>query len=425
MSFTLATVLAGTTLLGIVGGIVGCWAFLRRQSLLGDALAHAALPGVCLAFLIGHSKAPEVLAIGALATGLLGALAIVQLVQWSRLKQDAAMGIVLSVFFGLGIVLLTRIQRMPLGNQSGLDHFLFGQAATLLPRDVVLIGIAGIGALTTIALLFKELGAVAFDPGWAASYGLPVKRLELVLTALLVVVVVVGLKAVGVVLMVAALVTPAAAARQWTDRLGLMLLVAGGIGGVSGAVGSLASASVDRLPTGPVVVLASSVVLVFSLLLAPTRGIVWAWLRDRKVASRIRLENLLKDLWTWGERRDNYHDPVSLPLLMGGRGQRPRALDRLVASAARRGWVEVAGDGAILTASGRDAAASVVRKHRLWELYLTRRLELASDHVHRDAEAMEHVLSDEAVMLLWNRLGRPSVDPHGRSIPPPQTVETR
>lgn len=417
MSYTFLVVLAGTTLLGVVGGVVGCWAFLRRQSLLGDALAHAALPGVCLAFLVTHSKSPELLALGALATGLVGALAIGHLVRWSRLKQDAAMGIVLSVFFGFGILLLTRIQRMPLGNQSGLDHFLFGQAATLLPRDVVLIGVVGLAALATVALLFKELGVVAFDPSYAASIGFPVRRLEILLTALLVLVVVVGLKAVGVVLMVAALVTPAAAARQWTDRLALMLVLAGAIGGASGALGSWASASVARLPTGPVVVLASSLVLVISLLFAPRRGVVWARLRARGVAERIRLENLLKDLWHWGERREDWTRPVSLPRLMGGRGQKVSELARLASRSARAGLLDRSPEGIALTAEGLREAEGIVRKHRLWELYLTRRLELASDHVHRDAEAAEHALSDEAVELLWERLGHPTVDPHGRPIP--------
>lgn len=419
MSFTLLTVLAGTTLLGIVGGVVGCFAFLRRQSLLGDALAHAALPGVCLAFLLTQSKSPEILAVGALVTGLIGAVAIDQLVDWSRLKQDAAMGIVLSVFFGLGIVLLTRIQRMPLGNQSGLDHFLFGQAATLLPRDVALIAVVGVAALMVVALLLKELGAVAFDAGWAASSGLPVRRLELVLTGLLVVVVVTGLKAVGVVLMVAALVTPAAAARQWTNRLGTMLMVAGSIGALSGGVGSWASASFDRLPTGPVVVLVSTSILVVSLLFSPARGVVWTRLRARQVAQRIRDENLLKDLWSWGERRDDFERPVSLPRLMGGRGQRARELWRLLGRVRRSGLVREQDEGMVLTAAGRRAAENVVRKHRVWEVYLTRRMDLASDHVHRDAEAMEHALSDEAVEDLWERLGRPLFDPHGRTIPWP------
>ncbi len=422
MSFTVVTVLAGTTLLGAVGGVVGCFAFLRRQSLLGDALAHAALPGVCLAFLITQSKHAEVLALGALATGLAGAVAITHLVDWSKLKQDAAMGIVLSVFFGLGIVLLTRIQRMPLGNQSGLDHFLFGQAATLLPRDVALIGVVGVVSLIVIGVFAKELGAVTFDRAWAASVGLPVRRLELLLTTLLVVVVVTGLKAVGVVLMVATLVTPAAAARQWTNRLGTMLVLGGVIGAVSGGLGSWASASFARLPTGPVVVLVASAVLVVSVLLAPARGVVWGWLRDRRVARRIRRENLLKDLYTWGERRDDFARPVSLPRLMGGRGQQPHELARLLATAERGGAVESRGDGVVLTPAGRQAAANLVRKHRVWEVYLTRRMDLPADHVHRDAEAMEHALSDAAVDDLWQRLGRPEEDPHGQPIPPPSEV---
>ena len=225
LTFTTRNVLAGATILGIVGGVLGSFALLRRQSLMGDALAHAALPGVCIAFLLTGSKAAPGLFAGALVAGLIGAVVILNVVRWSRVKEDSAMGIVLSVFFGIGIVLLTYIQKMPYGNQSGLDKFLFGQAATLMPEDVRLMGWLAAATLLVVLLLYKELKLVSFDTEFATSLGLPARRLELVLTVLLVVVVVVGLQTVGVVLMVATLITPAAAARQWTEKLGVMILV--------------------------------------------------------------------------------------------------------------------------------------------------------------------------------------------------------
>ena len=418
LGFTARNVLLGASLLGVVGGVLGCFALLRRQSLLGDALAHAALPGVCVAYLLTQSKSPGPLFAGALVAGALGSLLILGVVRYSRVKEDSAIGIVLSVFFGAGIVLLTMIQKLPYGNQSGLDKFLFGQAATLMPRDIQLMAVLGALVLAMVVLFYKEFKLLCFDREFGASLGYPMRPLEIVLTLLLVVVVVVGLQTVGVVLMVATLVTPAAAARQWTERLATMLVLAALVGGGSGAVGALLSASIPRLPTGPVIVLCSSAVLVASLVFAPQRGLLWAWLRHRRMVGRIQRENLLKDLYLWGERRGGeWQRPVPWSLLMGTRGQTGGQLERLARRLADRDHLTFESAGAQLTPSGFAAAEAIVRKHRLWELYLTHRLELASDHVHRDADAMEHTLSDEALADLDALLGYPEVDPHGQPIP--------
>lgn len=419
-SLALRNVLIGASALGLLGGILGSFALLRRQSLLGDALAHAALPGVCIAFLVsGGQKSGVVLLSGAMVAGVVGAFSILAVVRGSRIKEDAAIGIVLSVFFGLGIVLLTGIQRMPGGNQSGLDRFLFGQAATLGTDDVVGMVVVGAIVLAVVAALFKEFKIVTFDRAFAASLGLPVRAIEAILTALLVVVVVVGLQAVGVVLMVATLLTPAAAARQWTHRLGLMVLLSGAVGAACGGVGAVASASIAGLPTGPAIVLLSSTVFVLSLLFAPARGILWALARDRGARARIRRENVLKDLYLVAERGAGFDAHVGLATLLGVRGEPVGRIARAIRTLVDDGSIERSGDRLRLTVRGRDDAARVVRKHRLWELYLTRRLEIAPDHVHRDAEAMEHALSDEAVEDLAEVLGHPEVDPHGRPIPGP------
>lgn len=416
-TFTVRNVLAGSAILGLTGGVLGCFALLRRQSLLSDALAHAALPGVCLAFLFTGSKSPGVLLAGAMVAGVLGAFAILGVIRHSRIKEDAAIGIILSVFFGAGIVLLTFIQKLPTGNQSGLDRFLFGQAATMGTDDIRLLSGVAVLVLLAVALFFKEFKLVSFDHGFGVSLGLPVRMLEIGLTSLLVLVVVIGLQLVGVVLMVATLLTPAAAARQWTDRLGAMLLLSGGIGALSGSVGALASASIPRIPTGPAIVLASSLVLVLSLMLAPSRGMVWAMLRDRRVQVRIRRENLLKDLYLAGERGTGFQDPVSLPVLMGYRGMSGAGLLRSARRLVRTSHLERTGDRLRLTGEGIREAAKVVRKHRLWESYLSHRLELPPDHLHRDAEMMEHALSDEVVDDLDRMLGYPEHDPHGKPIP--------
>lgn len=418
LTFTARNVLIGATLLGALGGTLGSFALLRRQSLLGDALAHAALPGVCIAYLVTGTKSPLPLFAGALAAGLLGSLLILATVRWSRIKEDSAIGIVLSVFFGFGIVLLTLIQKLPTGNQSGLDKYLFGQAATLVEDDLKVMAVLGAVVIAFIVAFYKEFKLLSFDREFGSSLGLPMRRMEVLLTLLLVVVVVVGLQTVGVVLIVATLITPAAAARQWTDRLGAMLLLSAGIGAASGAAGSLASASLAKLPTGPVIVLVSSSVLIVSLLLAPRRGILWARLRERQVAERIRRENLLKDLYLLGERKADWATALTWPHLMGVRGQTGRELTRSARPLIAQGLVERAEDTLRLTPDGLKEAEQVVRKHRIWEVYLTRRLELPSDHVHRDAEAMEHALTEAAVTQLEEALGFPGIDPHGSPIPP-------
>ncbi len=418
-SSTFRNVLIGTSLLGTIGGATGVFAVLRRQSLLGDALAHAALPGVCLAYLlVGAKSSPAILA-GAAATGLLGALVMLAVARGSRVKEDSAMGIVLSVFFGVGIVLLTYIQKTAHGNQAGLDRFLFGQAVTLLGSDLVLFAVVGAAVLACILLFYKELKLLCFDREFAASIGLPTRFLEVLLTVVLVAVVVVGLQTVGVVLTVAALVTPAAAARQWTDRFSIMLLLAATIGAFSSAAGATLSGTIDRMPTGPTIVVVASAILALSTALAPRRGVVWAFVRHRRLARRIRRENLLNDLYRCGESTGSWEEAVPRSVLMGFRGQRGGVVDRTAQALAARRLVETVADGLRLTPSGLVAAQRVVRKHRLWELYLTRRLDLPADHVHRDAEEMEHALSDEAVREFARILGHPTHDPHGRAIPNP------
>ncbi len=418
LSFTARNVLLGATLLGVVGGVIGCFALLRRQSLLGDALAHAALPGVCIAYLITRTKDTVPLFAGAMVAGLVGALVILVVSRWSRIKEDSAIGIVLSVFFGAGIVLLTHIQKLPFGNQSGLDKFLFGQAAALRPRDILLMAVLSALVLGTVLLVYKELKLLCFDREFGASLGFSTPVLEILLTLLLVVVVMVGLETVGVILIVATLVTPAAAARQWTESFGTMLLLAAVIGGGSGGAGALVSASLPRMPTGPVIVLCSSAVLVLSLLFAPQRGLLWAALRSSRMVRRIRRENLLKDLYLWGERHGrDWQSPVPWPHLMGVRGQSGGQLGRVASRLDRSRLLDRGHRGAALTDEGFAEAEQIVRKHRLWEVYLTRQLDLASDHVHRDADAMEHTLSEEALDRLDRLLGFPREDPHGQPIP--------
>jgi len=280
--YTLRTVALGTALLGIVSGALGAFALLRKQSLMGDAISHAALPGVVLAFMLTGLKGPAVLMAGAAIAGVLGVLVVVLLTRTTRIKQDSALGIILAVFFGFGLMLLTFLQNDPDARQAGLNHFLFGQAATLLSGDVLVMAVFGGGALALMLVFWKELKLLSFDRDFGASLGLPMQRLEILITFLLVVAIVIGLQAVGVVLMSAMVVAPAAAARQWTDRLGVMVALAACFGALAGVAGTLLSTTTAGLSTGPTIVLCISAIAAFSLLFAPQRGMVWAWRRRQQ-----------------------------------------------------------------------------------------------------------------------------------------------
>ena len=281
-NYTLIVVGIGSALLGIISGALGTYAVLRRQSLLGDAISHAALPGIALAFLLTGSKTPLILVFGAALAGWVGTLLILSIVKLTRIKYDSALGLVLSTFFGFGLVLHTLIQRNGNANQAGLDTFLFGQAASLLERDVLTMGILGGIALLIMSLFWKELKLLVFDEGFATSIGLPVRALDVLLTSLLTVAIVLGLQAVGAVLMSAMLVAPAVAARQWTNRLGYMVLLAALFGAIAGVSGTLLSSSASRLPTGPTIVLCATLFVGLSFALAPNRGLVWHWVRHRR-----------------------------------------------------------------------------------------------------------------------------------------------
>jgi manganese/zinc/iron transport system permease protein len=280
--YTLMIVASGAALLGAVSGSLGTYAVLRRQSLLGDAISHAALPGIAIAFLLTGSKAPLILVLGAAIAGWLGTLLIMSIVRLTRIKYDSALGIVLSTFFGFGLVLHTLIQRTGNANQAGLDTFLFGQAATILASDILTIGVLGGIGIAIMLIFWKELKLLVFDEGFAASVGFRTRVLDILLTSLLVIAIVLGLQAVGAVLMSAMLVAPAVAARQWTNKFSVMMLLAACFGALAGVSGTIISSAASRIPTGPTIVLCGTVVVGFSIAFASNRGLLWDWLRQKR-----------------------------------------------------------------------------------------------------------------------------------------------
>ncbi|MDQ3876211.1 MAG: metal ABC transporter permease [Actinomycetota bacterium] len=352
---TVRVVAVAAATLGIVSGALGTHAVLRRQSLLGDAMSHAALPGIALAFLLTGSRAPFVLVLGAAIAGWIGTLAVTAVVRATRVKYDSALGIVLSVFFGAGLVVLTFVQKRPDASQAGLDKFLFGQAAAVLERDLVVMGALGGLALVAVGVLWKEFKLLTFDADFGATLGFPIRLLDVALTALLVLAIVIGLQIVGVVLMSAMVVAPAAAARQWTDRLGVMMLLAAALGAAAGVTGALVSAETSHLPTGPTIVLCAGALVLVSLLFAPNRGLVWRRLEDRRRRRRLRVEGVLADLYALSGQHGSleHAHPLTALEVMAPSGDVPRSLDILRA----RGLAERRhGDEWILTAAGRAEA---------------------------------------------------------------------
>lgn len=369
-------VLVGTTLLGMNAGLVGSFSVLRGRALLGDVLAHAALPGLCLAFLLLMRRNVVFMLLGALATCLLAVVLMALLRRFTRVKDDAVMGVIRSVFIGAGFVLISRLQNAATdGSKAGLESYILGKTAGMLRSDLVLM--AGISAfsLILIVLLFKELRLAAFDPGFARVQGWPAGKLDILQMSLVALVTVAGLPAVGAVLVATMLILPGATMRLWTDRLGPLLLGAVIIGGCSGASGTLITARYS-FPTGPIIILTGTAFFVVSLFCAPRRGIlarVWA---DYQFRGELRQRKLLTTLFELGDSNRSTAGWSTLRELADALHWNRSEIVDVVAPAERVGLVERRIDGAIddgqlrLTDEGRRRASRLVRGERLWAAYL-------------------------------------------------------
>lgn len=396
-----AVVALGAAALGLAAGVLGSLAVLQERSLVADALAHAALPGVALAFLLTGVKDPTILLIGAAIAALVGALLMVGVQRTTRLRPDAAIGVVLTGSFCLGIVLLTLIASRAGAQQAGLERYLFGQAAGLAARDVAVMLVLSLVAISIVALAIRPLRAAMFDRSFAASIGMPVRAIEIVSTTLVVAAIVVGLRAVGAILMVAMLVVPAITARQLTDRLIPLLALAGAIGagvGVTGAIG----AGRAGLPTGPVIVLIGTAVAVVAILLAPRRGVLWRALRRRRRLRRETTAAVLIDIET-----AMHAGPPPTPdelRLATGRGR--RRLRSALAALDRAGLVSRDGARLVLTERGAAAAHAALAERRLWTAWLDHghRLELG-DAREPDPRDLRGSLGDDAMRRLMALAG--------------------
>lgn len=409
----------GSILLGLTCGTLGSFIVVRRLALMGDALSHAVLPGVVIGFLWNMSKDPLAIFIGATLAGLLGTATVSAITHTTRLKEDAALGMVLAGFFAVGASLLTMTQSLPIGTQSGIHYFLFGQAAAMGPEDLRLMGVIAAIVVTVLFLFYKEFLVSSFDPAFGKVSGIPVKLMHHTLMLLLAFAVVISLQAVGVVLVSAMLIIPAATAYLLTERLSWMIILSAAFGIVAGLVGCFLSFLGANLPTGPFMVLASGSLFFLTFVFSPRHGIgIQAW---RKLARRQRVnrENMLKAMYHFIENGHFASEAISL---LGLKELRRETLDdirRQTAGLRRNGLVTLTEekDVAYFTPEGWKRASSIVRNHRLWELYLTSAADISPDRVHADAEKIEHILGEDTVRDLERTLDNARVDPHGKRIP--------
>lgn len=416
---TVRYALLGSVMLGVTCGLLGSFIVVRKMALVGDALSHAVLPGVALGFLWHATKDPVAIFIGATIAGLAGTIAVGIIQHTTRLKEDTALGMVLATFFAVGICMVTMIQRLPTGNKSGIDKFLFGQAAAMGTDDIKLMAVVAGLAILAVIVFYKEFLVTSFDEGFARAIGFPIRLIHYGLMLLLAFAVVISLQAVGVVLVSAMLITPAAAAYLLTDRMHRMLLLAALFGMLAGAGGAFFSFLGTSLPTGPFMVLGATVVFAVAFLIGPRHGVITRWWRQRSQSGRVKRENTLKSIYHVLEDRDFQGDGVSLLELAGRRHETIEQARQQAGELRRNGLATLHEEGNVmfLTPDGWQLACAIVRNHRLWELYLTNAAHFAADHVHEDAEKIEHILGEDVVRELERRLDYATEDPHGKRIP--------
>jgi manganese/zinc/iron transport system permease protein len=387
--YNAALVAVGAALLGFAAGAAGTFLFLRKRALVSDAVAHATLPGVGLAFILvvalgGDGRNLIALLAGSAVTAFAGLLLVEWIAARTRLAEDAAIGAVLSVFFGAGVVLLTVIQTMSAGRQAGLESFLLGSTAGMLFQDAVVIAGGGSLAVAATILFRRPMTLVAFDPGYAASIGISVRRVDLIMMGLVMAVTVIGLKVVGLILIVAMLIIPPVTARFWTERSDHVVWLAGIAGGASGYVGAALSASAPALPTGPIIVLVSAALFVVSLFLAPARGVLAAAVRHYRFQRRVHRRQGLLSL----ARGEPIHDPFTLRVLRSAR--------------------LVRGDG-VATDAGRAEAAKAARDEHRWEVARELHQDTGLTGRYDGLTPIETVFTPDEIAEFDRRLGPPHV----------------
>ncbi len=418
--------LLGVLFMGVSCGLLGGFIVVRRLALVGDTLSHAVLPGVAIGFLWAGGKDPWAIFVGAVLAGLLGTGLVSLIVRTTRIREDSALGMVLAGFYAVGICLFTMIQQLNVSGKGGLDKFLFGQAAALSNADVKKMGVIAFLAVVLVAFFYKEFLVLSFDRAFGVTLRIAARWLDALLMMLLAFAIVVSLQACGVVLVSAMLITPAAAAYLLTDRMHRLLVLSVLLGGLTGTLGAFLSFLGNGLPTGPFMVLAASVVFGLAFFFSPRYGYILRKIREHSRSRRIALENTLKSIYHVLESKNFSEDTTSLNELSQRRGESLFSASQAIQALAKEGFASYEKTSSshglenrliTLTHSGWVRACEIVRNHRLWELYLASEADYPVDHVHEDAEKIEHILGEATVRALERKLNFPSKDPHGKLIP--------
>jgi manganese/zinc/iron transport system permease protein len=412
--FNTTLVIIGTTLLGIASGCIGCFALLRKRTLMSDALSHCALPGLAGAYLLaislwGSERSLGLLLAGAGVSGFLGILAVQGIIAHSRIREDAAIGIVLSVFFGAGVVLMSIIQDLGRGNAAGLSHFIYGQTAALTSVDLLMMAAAAIIVFAACLLLLKEFTLLCFDADFCEVQGWPLVKLDFFLLALITLVTLVGLQAVGIILVIALISIPAAAARFWTERLTGMFVGSAVIGGLSGYCGAAISAVIPHLPTGSVIVVTAGTLFMLSMLFAPCRGLLAERYRAYVVRLRVLEEHILRSSYEYLEQQGALaganSTAVPINALPSIRTRPPLMVWLFLTQLARLGFLNRHGSAHIvLEEKGLERGKELTANHRLWEHYLAKQDTVLISHIDYSADLVEHVLSPSLVAELKREL---------------------
>ena len=407
-------VVIGIILLGVGSAYVGTYSFLDKKALLGDAISHAVLPGICLGFMLAGEKNPLFIVSGAFISGALATFLSSWLNKNTRLSEDAIIASILSIFFGFGIVLLTVIQKSGNPEMAGLNQFIFGNAIAIQESDLYIYGGLAVFIILCLTIFQKEFSLLVFNPDYGRAIGFPMGMIRVIFNILMILSVVIGIQAIGVVLMAALLITPGAAARFWTDRLGVLVILAGVFSAVSGVLGTYISFVIPQMPTGPWVVVFLSVLALFSFLFAPKKGVLSRYISRRIYLKKTHRDHLLKLLYK-GIEADKSGLPIeeiyeAFPFQKKQSKQSIRNLAKDNFITQNQSFIE-------LSISGKSEAKRIVRLHRLWELYLNEYMNIAPDHVHDTAEKLEHILTPEMEELLESRLNFPKLDPHQENIP--------
>ncbi len=411
---SIAFVVIGITLLGIGSAYVGTYSFLDKKALLGDAISHAVLPGICLGFILAGEKNPIYIVTGAFASGALATFLISWLRSNTKLSEDAIIASILSIFFGFGIVLLTVIQKSGNPEMAGLNQFIFGNAIAILEEDLYIYGGLALVIILILTLFQKEFSLLVFNPDFGKAIGYPMESIRLIFNVLMILAVVIGIQAIGVVLMAALLITPGAAARFWTDRLGILLLISGAFSAVSGILGTYVSFVLPQMPTGPWVVVCLSLLALISFLFAPKKGVLSRYIARNTYLKKTHQDHLMKRLYKAMEEGKKF---LTIEEIYQAFPQQSSKSMKSIYRLIRKGLITKNERVIILTESGKSEAKRIVRLHRLWELYLNEYMNIAPDHVHDSAEKLEHLLTPELETLLEKRLNFPKLDPHQENIP--------